>query len=55
MLWQVIAARDKLLKPEGLMLPDSATLYAAAVDGVPQGLQFWYALVHWGLVHSDGV
>ena len=44
MLDSVVAARDKHLKPDGLMLPSKATLYAAACrlsDFYSEQVDFW--------------
>ncbi|KAJ8925517.1 hypothetical protein NQ315_009356 [Exocentrus adspersus] len=40
MLDSVITARDKYLKPDGLMFPDSATLYSVPCS-VPSMFEFW--------------
>ncbi|KAG5862439.1 hypothetical protein JTB14_022004 [Gonioctena quinquepunctata] len=40
MLDSVIVARDKFLKPDGLMFPESATLYSAPCS-VPSMYDFW--------------
>lgn len=40
MYTSVLLARDRWLAPNGVVLPDQATMFVAALEGVP-GLDFW--------------
>ncbi len=46
MLDSVLVARDRWLRPGGVVLPDKAILYMAGAHSGALGLDFWKVCVH---------